>query len=323
MMVAASVMVGAALEGMAYADTQSLVQVCVFAIGVGGGILNGATNALAADVSDEGREARLSLLGACFGIGALAMPTALALLSKLFALQAIVAGIGAISLLPAAFCLAIRFPPPKERSGQHWLVESGRMLLDPVFLLACLAMAIQSGMEGMSNDWTTRYFRQVKLAGQSDVERMAQLALIALTGGMFAARLLLAATLNRLSSGRVLMGSVGVAVLGAFILIFSEHYIMGLMAMLLIGAGLAAGFPVVLGMIGDRHSQQSGTAFSLIFVVALIGNMRINKSFGYVADRHGIGQYPKVLLGLLAGSAVLLLLVCALTKSRSPTRSGK
>src|SRR3954451_22101856 len=46
MLVAASLLVGGALEGMALAPSQSLVQFCVFAIGFGGGILNGATNAL-------------------------------------------------------------------------------------------------------------------------------------------------------------------------------------------------------------------------------------------------------------------------------------
>src|SRR5688500_10565362 len=49
-LVGAALVVGAALEGMALANTERLVQGFVFLIGLGGGILTGATNALAADV---------------------------------------------------------------------------------------------------------------------------------------------------------------------------------------------------------------------------------------------------------------------------------
>jgi hypothetical protein len=45
-------------------------------------------------------------------------------------------------------------------------------------------------------------------------------------------------------------------------------------------------FPVALGNIGNRYLQQSGTAFSTIFVIALVGNMAINKTFGWVAEIH-------------------------------------
>ena len=65
-------------------------------------------------------------------------------------------------------------------------------------------------------------------------------------------------------------------------------------------------FPVVLSYIGDLYPAQSGTAFSTIFFIALIGNMTINKSFGLLAQIHGIQQYTKVMLGCLAASAVLL-----------------
>ena len=90
---------------------------------------------------------------------------------------------------------------------------------------------------------------------------------------------------------------------------FANSYGAALVAALFIGAGLAAAFPVVLSYIGDLYPIQSGTAFSTIFFIALIGNMTINKSFGLLAQVHGIQQYTKVMLGCLAASAVLLMLV--------------
>ena len=58
--------------------SERLCSCFVFAIGFGGGMLNGATNALAADVSEGERGAKLSLLGVFFGIGALTMPSTIA-----------------------------------------------------------------------------------------------------------------------------------------------------------------------------------------------------------------------------------------------------
>jgi MFS transporter, FHS family, glucose/mannose:H+ symporter len=306
MLVGAALAVGVALEGLAFAGSERHVQLFIFLIGFGGGILNGATNALVADVSESDRGAKLSLLGVFFGIGALTMPTALATLSRHFSLTAIVAGIGSLVLIPAAFCLSIAFPPPKQRRERLLSAEGLRFLCDPFFIVAALALAIQSGMEGMSNDWMTRYFKSVKLDNAIGQEWRAQLSLVALTGAMVLARLALFRLLTRISSRITLFVSIALAACGALLLRSSAGYETSLAAVAFIGAGLAAAFPVVLGYVGDRYPFQSGTAFSMVFVIALLGNMAINKTFGYVAQQYGIEQYPLTLLALLTSSGLLL-----------------
>jgi len=271
--------------------------------------LNGATNALVADVSEGERGAKLSLLGVFFGIGALTMPSAIALLSQRFALSSIVAGIGALVLVPIGYCLIIAFPPPKQRSDKLLTLRGLALLGDPIFFFAGLAMAIQSGMEGMSNDWMTRYLKSVTLANQQSAEWKTQLGLVAVTGAMVVTRLALSGLLKRISPTLVLFGSIAVTACGAVTLMNATNYGAALVAALLIGAGLAAAFPIVLGIIGDRYPERSGTAFSTLFVLALIGNMAINKTFGYVAQIHGIEQYAQMMLVLLACSAGLLVLV--------------
>jgi fucose permease len=321
MLVAASLIVGAALEGMAFADNETLIQLFVFAIGFGGGILNGATNALAADVSEGERGAKLSLLGVFFGIGALTMPGTIASLSHKLAMSTIVAAIGALVLVPAAYCLVIQFPPPKQRSAVISPAVGFSLLRDPFFFLACVALAIQSGVEGMSNDWMTRYFKNSVLSGVNSSERDAQLALVTLTGAMVATRLALSWLLKRIRSRVVLLASVATTMCGALCLALTKNYNLSLLGALLVGSGLAAVFPVVLGHVGDRYAQLSGTAFSTIFVLALAGNMAVNKTFGQVAQAYGVAQYPKMLLGLLAGSAVLLLFLVRL--AGSPIRASR
>jgi MFS family permease len=309
MLVACALLVGAGLEGMAFAGRKELIQLFVFLIGVGGGVLNGATNALAADLSEGERGAKLSLLGVFFGIGALGMPSTLALLSRHFTLPAIVAGIGLLVLIPVGYFLVTRFPPPKGGAGEFAWAGSLVFLRNPVFLLAGLALAIQSGMEGMSNDWMTRYFKNVTLVGETAEEWKTLLGLMAVTGAMVLARIFLSRLLKSVKAHTVLFSSIGLTAAGAVTLMYAGSYGMALGAALLIGAGLAAGFPVVLSYVGDLYPAQSGTAFSTIFFIALIGNMTINKTFGFVAQIHGVQQYTKVMLGCLACSAILLALV--------------
>lgn len=316
MLIGCALLVMAGLEGMAFAGSRGLIQFFVFLIGFGGGVLNGATNALAADVSEGERGARLSLLGVFFGIGALGMPSTLAVLSRHFSLSAIVAGIGLFVLVPVLYFLTIAFPPPKQQAHSGSPAGGLALFKEPVFVLACLALAIQSGMEGMSNDWMTRYFKNVTLVGEEAAEWKALLGLMAVTGAMVAARLVLSGLLKRVKSQHVLFASIGLTASGALLLLNAGSYAAALAAALCIGGGLAACFPVVLSYIGDMYPSRSGTAFSNIFFIALLGNMSINKSFGLLAQSRGLHLYPKVMLGCLAGSALLLFLVVKQLQAR-------
>jgi MFS transporter, FHS family, glucose/mannose:H+ symporter len=310
-----------ALEGLAFAGSTGAVQFYVFLIGLGGGGLNGATNALTADVSEGERGAKLSLLGVFFGIGALGMPSVLAVLSRHYSLNSIVAGIGLFVLLPIAFFSIIRFPPPKQAESKGQVFAGLSMLRHPILLFSGLALAIQSGMEGMSNDWMTRYFRNVVLVQDQAPEWQALLALMAVTGALVVSRLILSWLLKRVESVYVLFASILITAAGALLLMAAPRYEVALAAALLIGAGLAAAFPVVLSYIGDLYPSQSGAAFSAIFFLALLGNMTINKTFGIVAHAYGVHQYTTLMLVCLAFSAVLLFLV-ARQRSKHNARNG-
>ena len=100
----------------------------------------------------------------------------------------------------------------------------------------------------MSNDWITRYFKKVTLSGQPAAEWKTLLGLMAVTGAMVFARLVLSGLLRRVKSQVVLFVSVGVTAAGALLLMFANHfetsYGVSLTAALLIGAGLAAAFPI-------------------------------------------------------------------------------
>jgi MFS transporter, FHS family, glucose/mannose:H+ symporter len=230
-------------------------------------------------------------------------------LSKHFAPMNIVAGIGALVLIPVLYFLVIAFPPPKQPDALRAASGSVSLLKQPILLLACLTLAIQSGMEGMSNDWMTRYFSIAVLWGAQAEPWKPLLALMVLTAAMVGARLVLSGLLKRVKSQHVLLASLALTASGALLLAIQDSYALALGGPLLIGLGLAACFPVVLSYIGDLYPRQSGAAFSTIFFVALVGNMAINKSFGWLAQSQGIQLYSYALLVCVGLSAALLFLL--------------
>lgn len=67
-----SVLALAGILGLNFFATNALLQASICSLGIGGGVLNGLTNALVSDIYDDDRRgARLSLLGAFYCIGAL------------------------------------------------------------------------------------------------------------------------------------------------------------------------------------------------------------------------------------------------------------
>jgi fucose permease len=82
--------------------------------------------------------------------------------------------------------------------------------------------------------------------------------------------------------------------------------------LMLTGAGLAAGFPAMLGITGERFGEISGTAFSLVLSVALIGNMLINYLMGVIAQNFGISH----LVTVAVAEMVILASLCFIILSR-------
>ena len=304
MFIITTVLMMTAFEGLAIADSFFLLQVSIFVLGFAGGIINGATNAVVSDISEEDKGANLSLLGAFFGIGALGMPLVLSILPKTVEYSSILSSVGLLMSLPVIYFIAIKFPIPKHAHGFP-LKEGIKLLREPALLLTSFFLSFQSGAESLINNWSTTFL-------QNDLNFQAKDSLFILScylGGLTVARLLLGKLLKRISSFRIIIISLLLAAAGAGILFYSSSYSYVLAGLITIGAGFAASFPVILGYIGQIYSKLSGTAFSIAFVIALTGNALINYLFGIISNEYGTKQLPVLLLSVIACLFVLILLI--------------
>jgi MFS family permease len=272
----------AGFEGIAYAPSTGILKIFIFLFGIGGGAINGSTNSLVADLSDKDKGADLSLLGVFFGIGALGMPLISGILDKFYGFETILSSVGIMTLGTGIIFLLIRFPPPKQTQGFP-LTHGIKLIKDKALLLIALFLFFQGGFEAIINNWTTIYLIKQHSLQQSN----ALFGLSSFVAGMILMRLLNGSVLRSVSVKKVLISSFIMILIGLTILKAGNFFGLLLLGLVLLGAGLASGFPVMLGFVGNRYPEISGTAFSVVLSVSLLGNTLINYGMGIIAQNFG------------------------------------
>ncbi|RHJ55025.1 MFS transporter [Bacteroides sp. AM10-21B] len=294
------------VEGLIFFRSVPLLQVSIVGIGLGGGILNGETNALVSDISGESEKgSRLSFLGMFYGLGALGIPSLLGILSEYYSFETILQGIGFIMLAGILFCIPVRFPTPKQAQG--FPVKEGLGLLkESALLLLSLVLFFQSGIEGVCNNWSTSY-----LGRMTDIP--ANRALIVLTcmvAGLTIARMLQILIFKKVQPAKVLPYSLILTAIGFGLLTASPGFLRAATGMVLIGMGLSPTYPVILSILGTRYPALSGTAFSIALAIALVGQTCMNGLMGMISVYdNGIALYPYMMIGSLVVMLIIFLRV--------------
>ena len=291
-------------EGIAYANSLTILKASVFLFGFGGGVLNGASNAVVSDISESDKGANLSFLGVFFALGALGMPFILGILEKKFSFDTIVASVGYVALLGVALFSATRFPVAKQAHGIS-VKEVRNLLNDNFLLLVGFFLLCQSSFEAIINNWTTTYLLNKISISMSN----ALYALSLYVLGMAITRIILGKILKRVSSKSILLMSIALLAIACVLIHFGTSYSLYTIGLVILGAGLAAGYPVTLGFVGDRYKTLSGTAFSIVISMALVGSMIINYLMGLIVERFGIQHLTTVGFVLTTGMLFFLLMI--------------
>jgi len=316
LLIVCSLLVLLGMEGIAWADTLTILNISVFLIGFGGGVLNGATNALVADISDDTKGANLSLLGVFYGLGALGMPTVLNVLKNVFSTEGIISSVGGFIFIVAILFFFVPFPKPKLAQG--FPIKDGvRLLKSPALLVAGMFLFFTSGMEGIANNWLTSWLEKVRSIDGGN----ALLALSVLAVSLTVSRLFLGRILKIFSTQKIFFITLFTGMLAVIILYMATGFPAILCGIILLGIGMSTGFPLMLGYVAELFSSLSGTAFSVVLVIALTGNMIINYSMGVVSQEYGMSSWPILLIVCLAAMVILLWVFLLLTRNKLSPKS--
>ncbi len=290
LLIISSVLLVAAFELIAYTNSFGLVLFAYFLIGLGGGSLNGGTNALVSVITAEGKGSNLSFLGVFFGIGAMGMPGLLGLLSKAMSVSNIIASVGFFILLPTFYFLVIKFPNPIQQKGTKFS-ENLKLIKSPaVLILLGFVLFFESGLEGITNNWSAAFLEK----GKGINVESSLYALTILNLGLLITRLALGFMLKKIRPFVVQFACLALILVGAILLLTSNSVTVAYIGVALLGIGFAPGFPVVLGYVGELYAEVTGTAFSIAITIALVGNTLLNYLVGSLSIPFGIGIFPAI-----------------------------
>lgn len=298
--------------GIARSPTVFLLKISVFMFGFGGGAINGGTSALVSDISaDKDKGANLSILGVFFALGALGMPFLLAILEDILTYSAILLVVGTVTFLMGIIYLILIFPSAKQKEGIS-IRQATSLLKEPFLLLISFFLFFQSAFEGLMNNWTTTYLTGFLHLASSKALYILSLFVV----GMTVMRLALASVLKKATMQKIWTIAFSFLFSGLVLLYFSRSFFPALAGFMCIGAGLAAGFPIMLSYVGERFRELSGTAFSIAFSIALIGNIILNYTMGWVAQNSSIRNLVTVSFAVFLLMAVLCYAIVLQIKKR-------
>jgi fucose permease len=284
-LVGGALVVGAALLVVAGADRYERLLLAVALLGVGGAALNGASNALVADLFEDpaAKSAALNRVGLFFGFGALFVPFLIGLLLRTAGLAGILVGGASLCVLVAAANALPAYPPPKQAGGLP-LAEAARFVRHPLVLLLGLLLFFESGNEFILGGYTSTF-----LTG--DLGMGVSAASFALAG-FWAALMLTRAWLGRgrtsLTGARLVLASAGSSAVIAALLVTASGPRLAMAMVVSLGATLAGIFPAVLGVASARFPAHSGTVFGVLFTMALAGGMTLPWVTGQAAAAWGL-----------------------------------
>ncbi len=142
------------------------------------------------------------------------------------------------------------------------------MIKDKHLVILGMFLFFESALEGIISNWTTTFLQNEETINSSNALYALSIYILSLT----LTRLVLSSLLRRIKPIYILLFSIGVIIIGLLLLLVSHTWIWFVPCFVLLGIGTASGFPVILGYVGELYKDLRGTAFGLVFFIAIIGN---------------------------------------------------
>jgi fucose permease len=308
-------LVAAALVGFARAGSFRGAALSAVALGLGGGGLNTANNVLVSDLFDADRAPRLNLLGGFFGIGALVIPLAAASLIHVVALEQMLLASAGLAVASAIGYAALPFPPAREGEG-FALRRVFEVVRYPGVLLFAALLFFQSGNEASIGGWTSTYVRERGWPPEVATRMLAGYWAALMLGRLASARLL-----ARASKPAVVAGSGLAAAIGSLLVLVARSTGWMTVGVLVLGGAFASVYPTVLAMAGDRYRRYSGSVFSALFSIALVGGMIFPWTIGHLAQAFGVRS--GMILPLVGSLMVAALVTAIARRGEASARGGR
>jgi len=256
----------AALVAISWIDALWILGVSIFAIGFGGGVLNGGSNALVADISSEGKSSNLSFLGIFFGLGAFGVPFLRGMMPETLAYRIPLSILAILTLFPMLFFLLITFPRPKQEQGFP-LHQGFALCKNAALPLLGLILLLESGVEFTINNWAPKFLMNMLKLPENKATLYFSFHLL----GIMFSRLFLGVYLKNHHPAKTLRIFFAISVVSSLLILFSNSLWLTVIGLIAVGFGIAAVYPILLAFVSEHFPALSGTAISMAMVMGLFG----------------------------------------------------
>jgi len=268
-------------------------------LGLGGGIIVTAANALVSDISEERRASTLNLLNLFFGLGGLATPFigANLLNHNTIALCYLIAGLTVATLLLHIFTA---MPPPTGERGFKF-AEAGPLLGRPaLFLLSALLFLYVSCEVGVWN-WLPKHLEAQGIAPSTALN----ILYLGFALGLLIGRVVVSRILIRVPAPTVTLFAALLMAVTTYGMLQTNDATLAAVLVFLAGVAMAPVFPTTLAMVGDAFPRMTSTAMGIAITSGWIGLAVSSSIIGAIA-----GTDPKrIKTALLVLPAFSLLMI--------------
>jgi fucose permease len=275
------------------------VLLLMFLLGVGGGILVTAANALVSDVGEAHRGIALNLVNLFFGLGGLATPF---LAANLFGRNwvRLCYTIAFLTVVTLVIEILTRMPAPTGAGG-FVLTDAGPVLGRPLLFLIGLFLFLYIGCEVGIWNWLVRHL----IALGIPESRALNILSLGFALGLLIGRAGILPILVHVPAITVtLVGSVAMAVT-TFLMLRTNKPSASLVLVFFSGLSMAPVFPTTLAIVGDAFPRMTGTAIGFVITCGWTGLAVSSRMIGAIAGGDPL-RLKKALL-VIPASALLMI----------------
>lgn len=279
-------------------------------LGMGGGIIVTAGNALGSDVTPAYRATALNLLNIFFGLGGFVTPF---IAGNIFGKNSarlcyFIAGLAALAAL---INLAAPIPPPAN-TRSFVFSDISELMTNPVLWLCCLLLFLYVACEVGVWNWLVQHLIAQGLPQVKALNVMSfGFALGLLSGRLIASGVVISVTGTKV----VLTASILMAVITLLMLQTRSATVAWGFAFLT-GLSMAPVFPTTIALLGDAVPRMTGTAIGLAVTCSWIGLAASSRVIGSIAAGNP-ARLKKALLIIPAMSAIMVGLAVVLIKTQN------
>jgi fucose permease len=277
----------------------------ILLLGLGGGIIVTAANALVSDINPARRGTTLNLLNLFFGLGGLATPFISANFMKRNSIRLCytVATLTAITLV---IHILTPMPPP---SGARSFVFSdvGPVLGRPeLFLLAFFLFLYVSCEVGVWN-WLAQHL----IAQGIPESRALNILSLGFALGLLIGRVAVSPILISVSAPLVTLAAAVMMTITTYLMLTTKSSTVAWILVFLAGVSMAPVFPTTLAMVGDAFPRMTGTALGVVITCGWIGLAVSSRIIGAIGGGDP-RRLRKALLLIPAASAIMVVVALAI-----------